>query len=108
MLTGTCLLVWTNALAMLESRPTARQWSTPDGAHFGQGSLLGKLAVLFPGQGSQYVGMLRDLACRFPTVQRALETADQAFELAASGLAGGVTVGLELSDRIFPHHQWNP
>ncbi len=96
-----------NAQAMLKSRPKAKQWSTPDGAHFGHGSLIGKLAVLFPGQGSQYVGMLRDLACRFPAVQRALETADQAFELAASGLAGGVTVGMELSDRIFPQNQWN-
>ena len=26
--------------------------------------------MLFPGQGSQYVGMLRDLACRFPRMQQ--------------------------------------
>src|SRR5439155_11908850 len=32
----------------------------------GQGPAPGKLAVLFPGQGAQYVGMSRDLACHFP------------------------------------------
>ena len=36
----------------------------------------GTLAFLFPGQGSQYVGMLRDLACRFPRLQQAIARAD--------------------------------
>jgi acyl transferase domain-containing protein/NAD(P)-dependent dehydrogenase (short-subunit alcohol dehydrogenase family) len=38
----------------------------------GTGPVPGLLAMLFPGQGSQYVGMLRDLACRFPAMQAAL------------------------------------
>jgi len=67
-------------------RPEARR------AAFGQGEAAGKLAFLFPGQGSQYVGMLRDLACRFPRMLSALETAD-----AASTAKSG-----RLSDRIYP------
>jgi acyl transferase domain-containing protein/NAD(P)-dependent dehydrogenase (short-subunit alcohol dehydrogenase family)/acyl carrier protein len=58
----------------------------------GIGRPTGKLAMLFPGQGSQYVGMLRDLACRFPVMQRSLGLSNE--------IAGG-TNGL-LSDRIYP------
>ena len=51
----------------------------------GRGGPAGKLAYLFPGQGSQYVGMGRDLACRFPKMLAALELA-----------------GRETADRIYP------
>ncbi len=37
----------------------------------------GKIAFLFPGQGSQYPAMLRDLAIYFPEVREAFELADQ-------------------------------
>ncbi len=43
----------------------------------------GGLAVLFPGQGSQYVGMFRELACRFPSVFNALAEAEA--EIPAEG-----------------------
>ena len=43
----------------------------------GMGRPRGGLAMLFPGQGSQYVGMLRDLACRFPVMQEALSLMDR-------------------------------
>jgi len=36
----------------------------------------GQLAFVFPGQGSQYVDMGRDLACRFPEAVHVLERAD--------------------------------
>ena len=50
----------------LSSKPGSERWSTPEGAIFGRSEAVGKLGVLFPGQGSQYVGMMRDLACQFP------------------------------------------
>src|SRR5262245_4800925 len=48
----------TGAKARLAEEPAAATWHTPEGAHYGSGHA-GKLAVLFPGQGSQAVGMLR-------------------------------------------------
>ena len=38
-----------------------------------------KVAVLFPGQGSQYVNMGKDWALRYPEVRRAFEDADAVF-----------------------------
>ncbi len=53
----------------------------------------GQLAMLFPGQGSQYVGMLRELACRFPRMQQALALVER---------RPPDTVDVPLSDRIYP------
>src|SRR5262249_54960734 len=36
----------------------------------------GKLALLFPGEGSQYVGMLGDLCSHFPIVRQVFDRAD--------------------------------
>jgi len=44
----------------------------------GNGPRPGALAMLFPGQGSQYVGMLRELACQFSQMQAALTVFNQA------------------------------
>lgn len=55
------------------------QWSLPDGAWFASGGPHGKLALLFPGQGSQYPDMLLDLACQFPQMQSTLAEADAIF-----------------------------
>ncbi|WP_373048793.1 PfaD family polyunsaturated fatty acid/polyketide biosynthesis protein [Vulgatibacter sp.] len=45
-----------------------------EGVHYGTGAV-GRLAFLFPGQGSQRVGMLRDLTCAFPEMLEAVEAA---------------------------------
>lgn len=87
------------AEALILEKASERRWSTPWGVYFGQGAPPGRLALLFPGQGSQYVGMLRDLACRFPSFVRWLELGNQA------------TSHLQeprLSDRIYPTPAFTP
>jgi polyketide-type polyunsaturated fatty acid synthase PfaA len=63
---------------------------------FGEGRP-GRLAALFPGQGAQTVGMLREMALRFPAFQSVLEQADEAFA-EGQGLPGSP----RLSDLIYP------
>lgn len=50
-------------------------WSIT-GASFGAGAHDGKLALVFPGQGSQFVKMGRDLACTFPEMISAIAEAE--------------------------------
>ncbi|MBY0525167.1 MAG: acyltransferase domain-containing protein, partial [Gemmataceae bacterium] len=85
-----------SARTLLDKQGTKPSWSTPEGIYFGSGAPLGKLAMLFPGQGSQYVGMLRDLACQFPQVQQSLADADAASEH-----------GRRPSDFIYPQPAFN-
>jgi acyl transferase domain-containing protein/phosphopantetheinyl transferase len=56
------------ALKQLQSGKTAR-WMTRGGAFFSSQPLDGKLAFLFPGEGSQYLNMFADLAQCFPVVR---------------------------------------
>ena len=86
------------ALRMLEKNPDRTSWTAPAGIAFGSGKRHGKLGALFPGQGSQYAGMLRDLACQFPGMMEALAEADEAF--ARQGCRSGAQ---RLSDFIYPH-----
>ncbi len=75
------------ALAQMKDERTA--WATPQGIYFGTGPTDGTWAACFPGQGAQYVGMLRELVCRFP--------------VAADTLAAATEVTPELAQRIYPH-----
>src|SRR6185503_7788080 len=94
------------ALKMLEKNPGKTAWTAPAGIAFGSGTKSGKLGALFPGQGSQYCGMLRDLACQFPGIAEALAEADDVFarEHVESGTQRPDGSGAQrLSDYIYPH-----
>jgi acyl transferase domain-containing protein/NAD(P)-dependent dehydrogenase (short-subunit alcohol dehydrogenase family) len=67
-----------------------------DNIFFGGPDTAGKLAFVFPGQGSQYVNMGRDLVCTFPQAMQVVQRANQKFD--HDGL---------LSDLIFPPAQYN-
>jgi len=69
-----------------------QSWSVRN-VFFGGSQHPGRVAFLFPGQGSQYVGMGRDLACLFPEARKAIAE--------ANGDATEATG--RVSDRIFPH-----
>lgn len=76
------------ARGALKQKGTDEPWQLPN-VFFGGPGEFGKLALLFPGQGSQYVGMGRDVVCQFPEAFDAVAEADQA--------AGG-----SLAERIYP------
>lgn len=59
-----------------------QMWQMPNGVSYSSGATNNKIAFVFPGQGSQYVGMCRDLACQFPQFLSALEQANQLFSVA--------------------------
>lgn len=63
----------------------------PDGVHYAEEPLAaaGRVAFLFPGQGSQYVDMARELAVAFPAARERFERADR-------------VLGRPLSHFVFP------
>ena len=64
----------TKAKAALENKQVLND---PQGIYLAFGPASGKVAFLFPGQGSQKTGMLRDLALYFPEFRNSLEQAEQ-------------------------------
>ncbi|MDB5347127.1 MAG: Erythronolide synthase [Schlesneria sp.] len=93
------------AITMLEKYADRADWSTPDGAYYGRGAAAGRLGVLFPGQGSQYIGMLRELACRFPAMNDVLSEANEVF---ASRVESGPFRAMnKLTDFVYPAPAWS-
>jgi acyl transferase domain-containing protein/NAD(P)-dependent dehydrogenase (short-subunit alcohol dehydrogenase family)/acyl carrier protein len=72
----------------------------PSGVFSANGNASGQLAFLFPGQGSQYVGMLRDLACRFPEMQTAFAEAEAEIRRTEPGAD-------RLGDVVYPPSSFN-
>ncbi len=90
------------AKKILDDNSSGEHWSTPDGVYFGTGVSDGQIGVLFPGQGSQYVGMFRDLACHFPQMQEALAAANAVFSEHEAAQSGK-----RLTDIIFPFPEFD-
>ena len=61
------------------------------------------ISFIFPGQGSQYAGMGKDLAQRFPAAKQVFEEADDALGFALSGLCfDGPAEQLQLTENTQP------
>jgi acyl transferase domain-containing protein/acyl carrier protein len=73
-------------------REQAKALREGDGVFVGRGPA-GKLGIVFPGQGAQYVGMLREWVCHFPTAFDTFCRADARFSAAT---------GRRLVDAVFP------
>ncbi len=83
-----------NAIKMLSDNNDQDFWQLPIGISYASGAHEHKTGLLFPGQGTQYVGMLRDLACQFPQFNTILSAANTA--------KGENKHGSRLSDAIYP------
>ncbi|WP_435022309.1 SDR family NAD(P)-dependent oxidoreductase [Tundrisphaera sp. TA3] len=82
------------ARALVAGPKPATAAAAPEGVYYAHGAEApGGLGILFPGQGAQYVGMLRELACVFPEVRSALAEAEEA----------GPIGDRPLGDWIYPH-----
>ena len=79
----------------------------PSGAYYAASPLgaTGKLALMFPGQGSQYPDMLRELATAFPEIGAALDSADMVLRNTPTFESHGRP---SLSRLIYPGDRFSP
>jgi len=71
--------LFNSASQALKSNGTANSWHAKN-VFYGNSEAGSKIAFIFPGQGSQYTGMGRDLVCFFPEAFKVLEKANQKYE----------------------------
>lgn len=84
----------------IERQPEAEFWEHPRGIYYrakGMGRS-SKVVALFPGQGSQYLNMGREIALNFPAVRKTYEVLDKLF------LQEDLT---PISEVVFPHPVFN-
>ena len=79
---------------------------TSGNVFYGGGPPEGRVVALFPGQGSQYVGMLKHLACAFPELIDALREAE-AINGPRDGADGGDEAPPRLSEIVYPRPAWS-
>ena len=70
-----------DSIKLLEKQPEADAWDHPRGITFRASGIKpeDKVVALFPGQGSQYLNMVSELAINFPPVMEAFELMDSLF-----------------------------
>ena len=74
--------IFSDALDALKHNVKETIWNVQNVFYGGPVGDFGKLAFVFPGQGSQYVDMGRDLVCRFPEAMKVMDMANAAVEKA--------------------------
>ncbi len=79
-----------NVIELLQTNSTDSNWSLPN-AFYGGPEDPGSIAFIFPGQGSQYVNMGKDLACIFPEALDSISHMDNT-----------LTGSHQLKDILFP------
>ncbi|MEG3833907.1 SDR family NAD(P)-dependent oxidoreductase [Microcoleus sp. Z1_B5] len=70
------------AIQTLKHQMAVDSWQHPQGIYYRKAGMdaADKVVALFPGQGSQYLNMGRELALNFPTVQQSFATMDFLFQ----------------------------
>jgi polyketide-type polyunsaturated fatty acid synthase PfaA len=68
-------------LGLIQKQPEAEDWDHPWGITYRSEGIPKdhKIVALFPGQGSQYINMARELSLNFPPLREAFETMDELF-----------------------------
>ena len=89
--------------------PKCRSIRDARGTYFWSGlrGTTARLAFLFPGEGSQYPGMLADLCPHFPEVRALFDTADRIAREGGATRPGLASISSRIHDRVTTPHLWS-